>query len=377
MGSVEGRRVAPASSAARTRLQVELTETLILDWAAALTPLLPVPIIVMANVAVGKSWASDAAAVLCGITAGAVFLFGLAILARWLAPGTTGYSPQPLGFSLIGVGAVAAVATWPPVLRRLARFLPLDPQNPVDALALALAVVIIGSQFAFASFVDVLASDQAQPTVTVPDLLSEQLPLLVVATVGVGIFLRRDATSAARRLGLVRPAWWHVVLALAAAGVFIGFSVGMDALGQSLTPGIANRVQATTNHLFGDLVGNPIGVLAIAVVPGLCEETLFRGAVQPRLGILLTALLFASIHTQYSLSFDTLAVFTIGIGLGLIRKYTNTTTSCVAHATYNLVTAVGLAGVTLGIAGIVELGLVVVAAYAVWTHRRSPTAVAP
>jgi CAAX protease family protein len=333
--------------------------------------------IIMANAAVGKPWAADAAAVLCGITAGAVFLFGLAVLAGFLAPGPTGYSQQPLGESLIAVSAVAAVVTWPPILRRLARVMPLDPQNPVDALALALAVVIIGTQFAFASFVDVLGSDQAQPAITVVDLVSQQLPLLVVAAVGVGLYLRRDPKATAGRLGVVTPAWWHVALALAAAGVFIAFSSGMDGLGQSLTPGIAHRIQVTTDHLFGDLVGNPLGVLAIAVVPGICEETLFRGAVQPRLGILLTAVLFASIHTQYSLSFDTLAVFCIGIGLGLIRKYTNTTSSSIAHATYNLVSGVGLAGPALALAGIVELVLIVLTAYALWTRRRVPNAVAP
>jgi CAAX protease family protein len=336
-----------------------------------------VPIIVMANVAIGKSWAADAAAVLCGVTAGAVFLFGLAILAGWLAPSAASYNQQPLGVSVIVVSAVAAVVTWPPILRRLARFIPLDPQNPVDALALALAVVIIGTQFAFAYFVDVLASDQGQPTVTVLDLLSQQVPLLLVAAVGVGMYLRRNGAETARRLGLVRPAWWHIVLALAAAGVFIAFSGFMDSLSQSLTPGIAQRIQSTTEHLFGGLLGNPLGVAAIAIVPGVCEETLFRGAVQPRLGIVLTAVLFASIHTQYSLSFDTLAVFAIGMGLGLLRKYTNTTASCIAHATYNLVTAVGFVGMTLGIAGVVELGLIAVSAYAIWTSRRNSTAAIP
>lgn len=330
--------------------------------------------IIMANVAVGKTWASDAAAVLCGITAGSLFIFGLAITVGLLGPVTKGSSQVPLGIVIMGASAVVALATWPPVLRRLARLLPLDPSNPVDALALALALLVIGVQFGFASFVDVLAADQAQPPLGLADLVSEQLPLLVLAAVGVGLYIRRDGMVAAARLGLVRPRWWHIALGLAAAGIFIVVSGLLDSLAQSQTPAMAHQIQVTTDHLFGPLLQNPLGVVAIAVLPGICEETLFRGAVQPRLGVVLTAVLFASIHTQYSLSFDTLAVFVIGIGLGLIRKYANTTTSCIAHATYNLVTAVGLVGLTLGVAAVVEVVLLAVAGYGIWAHHRQAPA---
>lgn len=325
----------------------------------------------MANAAVGKPWAAVTAEAVCLLSAAALLLYGIGILAGWLVPatGSVRVQQEPLGVSLIALSALVAAVTWPPVMRRLARFIPLDVTNPVDALALALVVMVIGTQFAFATFVDLLAAEQAFPPLDITDLLSEQLPLLVVAALGVGLFIRRDGRATADRLGLVRPAWWHVVVALAAAGVFIGIAGLMGTLSQTLTPGIAQRLDTTSNHLFGGLVANPIGMLAIAVVPGLCEETLFRGAVQPRLGLVLTALLFASIHTQYGISFDTLAVLIIGLGLGLIRKYTNTTSSAVAHGTYNLVTSFGFGGIALGAAGAVELGLIAVSIYAIRTHR--------
>ena len=314
---------------------------------------------------------------MCLIAAAAALLYGIGILAGWLAPatasGSVAYAQQPLGVGLVALSAVVAAATWPPVMRRLARWIPIDADNPVDALALALAVLVIGSQFAFAFFVDLLAFEQAQPSLDLTDLLSEQVPLLVVAAIGVGILLRRDLRTTAQRLGLVRPAWWHLVVALAAAGVFIAFAGVMTSLSQALTPDVAHRLDTTTNHLFGGLVANPVGVAAIAITPAICEEMLFRGAVQPRLGVILTALLFASIHTQYGFSFDTLAVFVIGVGLGLIRKYTNTTSSAVTHATYNLVTGVGLAGTALGVAGLVELGLILVSVYAIKANRRPAT----
>lgn len=330
--------------------------------------------ILVANAAVGKPWAAVTAEIVCLLTAAALLFYGMGILAGWLAPatGSIHYSQQPLGASLIALSAVVAAATWPPAMRRLARVMPIDPDNPVDALALALAITVIGSQFAFSFFVDLIKAEQSLPALDLTDLLSEQLPLLVLAAVGVGLFTRRDGRSTSQRLGLVRPAWWHVVVALAAAGVFIGIAGLMGSLSQSLTPDVAHQLDNTSNHLFGGLVANPIGILAIAVLPGLCEETLFRGAVQPQLGVLLTALLFASIHTQYGISFDTLAVLLIGIGLGLIRKFTNTTSSAVAHATYNLVTSFGFAGLTLGIAGAIELGLIAISVYAIRNQRRRP-----
>jgi membrane protease YdiL (CAAX protease family) len=97
---------------------------------------------------------------------------------------------------------------------------------------------------------------------------------------------------------------------------------------------------------------------------------LFRGALQPRIGIIATALLFASIHSEYGLSFDTLSVFVIALGLGLIRKYTNTTASMACHILYNLVVGIGIAGAQLEVAIVAEVLLIAVTAYGIWSARR-------
>jgi membrane protease YdiL (CAAX protease family) len=170
-------------------------------------------------------------------------------------------------------------------------------------------------------------------------------------------------------LGLVRPAWWQVVLALAAAGAFFALVQGADLLSHQWTPGIASQVDKTTQHVFGGL-NDPIGIAAIALLPGICEEILFRGALQPRLGLVVTAVLFTSIHTQYGLSFDGLSVLIVAIGLGVIRKYANTTTSSLCHVTYNLLAAIGVAAALTGVAVGVEVVLVAAAGYGVWTNRR-------
>src|SRR6266566_10017302 len=101
---------------------------------------------------------------------------------------------------------------------------------------------------------------------------------------------------------------------------------------------------------FNDTATTEIYTLSLHDALPICEEILFRGALQPRLGLMVTALLFTSVHTQYSISFDTLTVFVLALGLGLIRKYTNTTTSAITHATFNLIGSIGLTSQLLGFA---------------------------
>ncbi|HKW70066.1 MAG TPA: CPBP family intramembrane glutamic endopeptidase [Candidatus Dormibacteraeota bacterium] len=319
----------------------------------------------------GKRWANLAAEILSGIAGGLVALLGAADFfgAGILVPASTPGFQRALDATVMATGLAAAAIASRPVRRRIERWLPIEADNPVHALALALTVILLGTDVAVISLTDVLATAQSLPPLTLADLLYQEAPFLVFALVGVGLFIRRELPDTSRRLGFVVPVWWQVVLALAAAGVFFAFAQGIDSLGHAWTPGIARRIDEATNHVFGQL-GGPVGIIALAIVPGLCEELLFRGALQPRIGLVATALLFTSIHTQYALSLDTAAVLAIALGLGLLRKYTNTTTSCTCHVTYNLLVGVGLGGSLLNGAVLVEAALVAVSAYAIWTNRR-------
>jgi membrane protease YdiL (CAAX protease family) len=232
-----------------------------------------------------------------------------------------------------------------------------------------LAVIFFGAQLSSIVFVDLLTIDQAQPPLALGDLVAQETPFLIMAVAGVGLYIRRDAAAAADRLGLIRPAWWHVVLALAAAGAFFALVQQADVLSHQLSPAVAHQVDQTTQHLFGAL-NNPLGIAALAFLPGICEEILFRGALQPRIGLLATALLFTSIHTQYGVSLDTASIFIVAIGLGLIRKYTNTTSSMLCHVSYNLLAGVGIADSQIPVAAAIELVLAGVSVYAIWSQRR-------
>ena len=322
---------------------------------------------IAANAGVGKPWAHHATGILGGLLAGATFLFGAIDIA---AASSGPHNPTAVDVGIMVTALLAALLAAKPVRERVARVLPMDPDNPVHALALVLAVILLGTQVSSIAFSDVLAADLKLPALTVADLIWQEAPFLILAAVGVGIYLRRDLLSATTRLGLVRPQPWHLVLALAAAGLFYGMGAASQYLGQSLTPGLAEQVTRTDQHLFGGL-NNWYGIIALALVPGICEEVLFRGALQPRFGIITTAVLFAAIHTEYGFSIDVVTIFLIAIGLGFIRRYANTTACCVCHATYNLVSGTGLPGITLWIAIGVEVVLVAIALYLMLARRRA------
>ena len=347
--------------------------------------LLPLPLILAANwhdqpPRGGSAWARGAA--LLGSTVW-MLLGMVAAFSVLLALFTVVFTPAGGGrlllyaLVLLLAGCVAAALISESVRVAVARFLPIDPRSAVHATALVLTTVLVGSQIANQLSVDVLSQQASSgPALTPLDLVLQELPFLFAAALGVGLFIRRGPAATLDRLGLVRPTPWQIVLGLGAAFVFFAFGNGMDALAHLVTPGTAQKVEAANQRLFGQL-GSPIGIATIALSAGICEEALFRGALQPRLGILWTAIVFAAVHTQYGLSLDAIAVLILAIGLGLLRRQTNTTTSTACHVVYNTLVGVGVSGVLLGPAVIVGAALVLASAAAFFTGRLGSLRTAP
>jgi membrane protease YdiL (CAAX protease family) len=113
------------------------------------------------------------------------------------------------------------------------------------------------------------------------------------------------------------------VLAVQAVASLFGF--GQDA-----------DVEKLTEQLLGPLFSSPLGILTLGLSAALGEETLMRGAAQPRLGLIYTSFLFALLHSNYGITLSTWVVFGVGIVLGLVRIRFNTSTAMVVHATYNM-----------------------------------------
>ena len=240
-------------------------------------------------------------------------------------------------FALIFLGfAVAAplsgLMALPGVRRWLARFLPIDPNSFVHLIALVLvvALILVGFIPLLVLGVPPILSALANVKAGGQDLLggqtaAEQLRAqfyglvwtIPCAALAVGWGVRRNGREALQRLGLVRPTARQVLAALGLAVLAVIASRLLDfgiaaVWGQMGWP-------TTDQAQFGELLSfamSPIGAVVLGVSAGLGEELAVRGVLQPRMGILLSNVVFTSLHAlQYNWD-ALLSVFLIGLLMG-------------------------------------------------------------
>ena len=170
-------------------------------------------------------------------------------------------------------------------------------------------------------------------------ILASQLPFVVIAVLGVGAGIRRGTRATLARLGYGPISLMHLGVVVLLIVVAFALSVAADSLFSQLQPDLYRQVGEVSNTLFNPKGLSPLSAvlfaLLIGVGAGLGEETLFRGAIQPVFGIPATSVLFASMHVQYGPSLLLGYIFVLALGLGLLRRYINTTASFLAHAGYN------------------------------------------
>jgi hypothetical protein len=142
-------------------------------------------------------------------------------------------------------------------------------------------------------------------------------------------------TGTLERLGLSRLTSKQLLVGVGLTVVLLGFDLGVNLAWEQVDPTGYGVLEQVTENLFGSLmtVG---GALALGLSAGISEELLFRGALLPRLGLVLTSALFAVGHLQYGLTVATLEVFVIGLVLGLVRKKASTALCILIHAGYNM-----------------------------------------
>ena len=239
---------------------------------------------------------------------------------------------------LAGLGLCA-----PPLLKMLGRP-PKRPfwSDPPIFFALWLSVLVMSSNLTslllFENVADTLTLSE-ESRVSPGLVLASQLPLVVVALTGVGAGVRRGPRETLARLGYgpITPLQLGVVVFFILGA--LGLSFVADSLFAALQPELYERVGEVSDILFNPSGLDPVEAVLFALLIGLGaaagEETLFRGAVQPVFGIVLTSVLFASLHVQYGPSVILGHVFVISLGFGLLRKHANTTASFLAHSGYN------------------------------------------
>jgi membrane protease YdiL (CAAX protease family) len=169
---------------------------------------------------------------------------------------------------------------------------------------------------------------------TLPTLAGQFLGFIVLAFAGVGLFVRRGFGESLDRLGVTRRFSGRLWLAATAIGLASAWLVQLT--WATVAPENLAEVERISEVLFRPLLElGFLGAVLAGIVPAISEELVFRGAAQPRFGLLLTALLFMVVHTQYTISPALGQILVMGLLLGVVRERANTTTAIAVHATYN------------------------------------------
>lgn len=252
-------------------------------------------------------------------------------------------SPLWLSLGLVVPSFLGILLLLKPVRRLVARFTQLDPDHPVHTLALSLTMLpIVALGFTLGIGLDTLSSQIATQTAetgsdpfSLAALWAQAGMFLLMALIGVGWLSRRSWRETLARLGIVRPTGRQVWIGIGVGLLLVPAAMLLEAAFNAVGLSVGQDVESLTEQLMGPLFATPFGILSVGIGAAIGEEPIFRGALQPRLGLVLSSLLFALVHSQYGISLATVIVLGLGLALGIVRQRNNTTTSIITHAVYN------------------------------------------
>lgn len=227
---------------------------------------------------------------------------------------------------------------------RIRRLLPAsatyNPDSPVHTtawvLTLAFVCITVGN-FVVGGGIAGLAQSLETSGVGLGDIFFEDVLWVFVSALGVGLFLRRTPQQALARLGLRLPTRADLNFGVGVGLLLFGFVLVVSyAWAAVVSPQELQQQTAASDQIaqaFGTL---PMSFL-LSLIVAVGEEIFFRGALQPVFGIWLTSLLFAVIHTQYTLTPATAIIFVTALALGWLRNRYSTSASIVGHFVYNFI----------------------------------------
>ncbi|MDP9374167.1 MAG: CPBP family intramembrane metalloprotease [Chloroflexota bacterium] len=239
------------------------------------------------------------------------------------------------GTLLLVLAIVTALPLWRPVRALLARVTPLDPDSAVDLsglIALLWLLTLTGTTLTTVNLQEAATQVRITPADAIVNLLA--YPLLAFSLVG--IFLTRGWRESVKRLGLERLSPRQILLAVALVVPLLVLNFAFDVAARRLQPEVYADLQGVLRAMSSN-VTNPLVAVLLGLSAGVGEEILFRGAIQPRLGIVLTTLAFSVGHLQYGFTYAVAFIIVVGIILGYERKYLNTTACIITHATFNTI----------------------------------------
>ena len=175
-------------------------------------------------------------------------------------------------------------------------------------------------------------TELADPAGLIAQLIGE----ILLALAGVGLFVRRDWRATLERLGLTRMNGRDLAIAVAGFVAAYAVNAGMEWIERTQFPTLYAIDFEATRLIAAHL--SVMSSIVLGISAGAGEEITVRGALQPRLGIVLSSVLFAAGHLQYTW-FGMLTICLLGVVLGTIRLRANTTTAILVHSSYDLVAA--------------------------------------
>jgi uncharacterized protein len=274
---------------------------------------------------------------------GLYLLFGIPAVLLLLAGAAVLLSgDRVLGPLLLLIGLGFGLPLLRPFREALARITPLNPDSAVDMTGLCMVLGLLG--FFVGTSLAPMADEPPEliPSVGIVELLVQAAAFVAVAYIAVGFPYWRDLRGATERLGIVAPDARTIGIAIAAT--FASFVVAAIAglISQQFEPGLSESLDEAVDQITAQ-VQNPIGAIVLGASAGIGEEAIFRGALQPRFGIIIPSLLFMMLHgPQYGFNLALLGLFGVSIILGLVRKHVNTTAAMITHALFNAVQVLAL-----------------------------------
>jgi hypothetical protein len=278
------------------------------------------------------------------MVAGSVLMFGG--LAVWLATQADPGPLRPLATGIAGGAAVLSLLTiWRPLADGMASavFRTLRPDHVTrlgGRVVLMVLLFMIPGVAAFPTLIDGMA-ERGEPLLDTGQLLSSLVGLVVLALGGIGFMVRRGPRASLERLGLRIPRPSHyLVVALGVAALFL-LNVSVEWIERTFFPALWQRDDRINQMLVSGLGMG--GMVLLGLSAGVGEELSMRGALQPRLGLIFTAVVFASLHVHYSwLGMATILL--LGVLLGVIRDRTSTTVAILVHSAYDFLAVVTTRG---------------------------------
>jgi len=166
--------------------------------------------------------------------------------------------------------------------------------------------------------------------------------LVVVSICGVGFMITRKPRELAARLGWQKPTLQQVGIGLGLVAFTFCFDLLWSLYTHNAGGDMASQISGYNSGTFSVTGGmGPAIVLALATAlcAGIGEETLVRGALQPALGIVPAAFLHGILHAQFAHAPTLIIQVALwSCCMGIVRRFTNTTTTIIGHAGFNLVT---------------------------------------